>query len=58
MRWPMKDARLWETRLWDVFYEKHAYEMACEMAYERGTHTRYTPVRGTPVRWPMGEAYL
>jgi hypothetical protein len=54
MRWPMKDARLWETRLWDGFCEKHAYEMA----YERGTHTRYTPVRGMPVRWPMGEAYL
>ena len=34
MKWPMKDTRLWETRLWDGLCEKHsyAYEMA---AYER-----------------------
>ena len=23
--WPMRDARLWGTRLWDGFCEKHAY---------------------------------
>jgi hypothetical protein len=26
MIWPMRDARLWGTRLWDGFCEKHAYE--------------------------------
>jgi hypothetical protein len=26
MRWPMKDVRLWEIRLWDDLCEKHAYE--------------------------------
>jgi hypothetical protein len=60
MRWPMRDACLWETRLWDGLCEKHAYkrrvhEMAAnEMApcekhvYERHAHEmadgRYTPM--------------
>ena len=37
MKWPVKDAYLWETRLWDGLCEKHAYERrAYEMAaYER-----------------------
>jgi hypothetical protein len=37
MKWPMKDAHLWETRLWGGICEKHAYERrAYEMAaYER-----------------------
>jgi hypothetical protein len=26
MIWPMRDARLWGTRLWDGFCKKHAYE--------------------------------
>jgi hypothetical protein len=26
MKWPMKDARLGETRLWDGLCEKHAYK--------------------------------
>jgi hypothetical protein len=26
MIWPMRDARLWGTHLWDGFCEKHAYE--------------------------------
>src|ERR1700728_2212510 len=59
MRWPMKDARLWETRLWDGFCEKHAYERCAhemadyevaaykrhdyEMAYERSMPMRCTP---------------
>jgi hypothetical protein len=25
MKWPMKDARLGETRLWDGLCEKHVY---------------------------------
>jgi hypothetical protein len=37
MRWPMRDARLWETHLWDGLCEKHAYE---------------TPMRGTPIKCP------
>jgi hypothetical protein len=37
MKWPMKDARLWETRLWDGLCEKHAYERRAYKiaAYER-----------------------
>jgi hypothetical protein len=38
MRWPMRGARLWETRLWDGFCEKHAYE---RRAYERCPHKRH-----------------
>jgi hypothetical protein len=26
MGWLLREARLWETRLWDGFCEKHAYE--------------------------------
>jgi hypothetical protein len=26
MIWPMRDTRLWGTRLWDGFCKKHAYE--------------------------------
>ena len=51
MRWPMKDARLRETRLWDGFFEKYAYERraykmtayerhAYEIAHGRGTYIR------------------
>jgi hypothetical protein len=37
MRWSIRDARLWETRLLDGFFEKYAYERrAYKMtAYER-----------------------
>ncbi len=28
MKWPMKDARLGETRLWDSLCEKHVYKPA------------------------------
>jgi hypothetical protein len=31
MKWSMKDARLWETRLWNGLCKKHAYE---RRAYE------------------------
>jgi hypothetical protein len=66
MRWPMRDARLWETRLLDGLcekhaYERHAYEMAAyerhayEMAPVRNTSVRDAPVRDTPIRdIPMG----
>jgi len=62
MRWPMGDARLWETHA----YEGHAYEMA----YGRDARpvwdarlwdaypVRCTPMRGTLIRWPsMGEMH-
>jgi hypothetical protein len=51
MKWPMKDARLWETRLWDGLCEKHTYERrAYEMApYERHAYGmvywRCTPIK-------------
>jgi hypothetical protein len=64
MRWPMKDARLWETCLWDGFCEKHAYKRrVCEMAaYERRTYEmaygRCTPMRDKPMRWPVIDTRL
>jgi hypothetical protein len=74
MRWPMKDARLWETRLWDGFCEKHAYKRCVyEMAaYERRTYERCpykrhayemaygrcTPMRDKPMRWPVVDTCL
>jgi hypothetical protein len=42
MRWPMGKASIYA-------YERHAYE---RHAYE------ITPVRGTPMRWPMKDAHL
>jgi hypothetical protein len=64
MRWPMKDARLWETRLWDGFCAKHAYKRRVYeiAAYERRTYERcpyerhaYETAYGrcTPMRWPV-----
>jgi hypothetical protein len=50
MRWPMRDARLWETRLWDGLCEKHAYERRAYgmAAYERHAfgmvYERCTPI--------------
>jgi hypothetical protein len=42
VRWPMRDAclwetRLWETRLWDDLWEMYAYKMP--------TYRRYTYIR-------------
>jgi hypothetical protein len=45
MIWPMRDARLWETRLWDGFCEKHAYE--------RHAYLHRLEKRGEP-SWPAG----
>jgi hypothetical protein len=40
----MRDARLWETRLWDGFCEKHAYERRTyeRHAYEIHAYDRFT----------------
>jgi hypothetical protein len=69
MRWPMRDARLW-----DGFRKKHAYKKcpyekhACERrAYERCPYERHAyemadgrdmPIRDKPMRWPMGDTRL
>jgi hypothetical protein len=70
VRWPMRDARLWEMYAYEIAVydpcERHAYEMAYERCtplrwpWEKHvcTHVRCTPVRDTPMRWPMGEAHL
>jgi hypothetical protein len=46
-----RDARLWETRLWDGFCEKHAYERrACDMAACERHADEMVPVRSTSMR--------
>ena len=49
MKWPMKDARLWDGLYEKDAYERHAYEMA---------YGRRTPMRDKPMRWPMGDTRL
>jgi hypothetical protein len=46
----MRAARLSKTHAYEMYaiWELHA----CEMAYGRGTHMRYTPMR-----WPMREMH-
>jgi hypothetical protein len=50
MIWPMRDARIWGTRLWDGFCEKHAYE--------RHAYLHRLEKRGEPSwlagAWPAG----
>jgi hypothetical protein len=54
----MRDARQWETRLWDGFCEKHAYERhADEMVPVRSTSMRDAPTRDTPERHVYGMVY-
>ena len=70
MKWPMKDARLWDGLCEKHTYERRAYEMA---PYERHAYgmvsvrstpmrdlsMRWPPMRDTPMRqWSMGDARL
>jgi hypothetical protein len=60
MRWPIRDARLWETRLWDGLREKHAYEMAASAPSPAARPSLDTPL-GCPYVapvLPLRSAYL
>jgi hypothetical protein len=54
MRWPMRDARLWGTRLWDGFCEKHAYERHAYLhRLEKRGSLRGRRGRGIRVGWAI-----
>jgi hypothetical protein len=65
MRWPMRDARLWDGFCEKHAYERRAYKMAAyerhayEMVSVRNTSMRDASMRITPIRqWSMGNARL
>jgi hypothetical protein len=52
MIWPMRVARLWGTRLWDGFCEKHAYERHAYLhRLEKRGSLRGRQGRGIRVDW-------
>ena len=54
IRWPMRDARLWGTRLWDGFCEKHAYERHAYLhRLEKRGSLRGRRGRGIRVGWAI-----
>jgi hypothetical protein len=54
MIWPMRDARLWGTHLWDGFCEKHAYERHAYLhRLEKGGSLRGRRGGGRRVGWPI-----
>jgi len=59
VKWPMRDARLWDGLCEMHAYERRAHELA---AYERHayemTPARSTSTRDTPMRWSMGDVCL
>jgi hypothetical protein len=73
VRWPMRDARLWDGFCEMHAYERCPYEMAADERraeghpYEmapvrnmpmRDAPMRHAPVRDMPMRWPMEETRL